>query len=332
MSELRLSACNREEAPFQLVGTYRVQSETAARASSLEGRWLQRDAFHSLEADAVAQFVRRHPACICGDVEIKLLPALVSARSGTFLTHGDALYYGANFSVDPSGQFLNYDILDVTKLADLWNERLPLVKALFGNESPEFDITAPALMRMAIDEYMCHEGGHKLGLNVESKQQQGYFRLGGKFRWPLVYIEEFRADINSWALALEHLDADRGAAVVKYTILHRLGLAGENLKLGRPGAGYVPYLVFMTAWRAGFLIRNTTSNGAPLMFSPLGIEGTDLCETVHQVVSTLTQFEADHSDLLDIAAQSMSFLRASLDDTAAVHAFQSTFLSPEGVS
>ena len=62
--------------------------------------------------------------------------------------------------------------------------------------------------------------------------------------WPLVYMEEYRADVNSWKIASRALALASAAQLIIYTLLHRFGLAAQNLRGGRPGAGYVPFLHF----------------------------------------------------------------------------------------
>lgn len=299
--------------------------------SSLTGIWLDPSAYGCLDAEAVTRFARAHPTCLDPEAVITLTPAFVTTRTGAFALNEDALYYGDHFEVTEGADILGTDILDVPKLQKLWRERRIVLEQLVQPDLHTTRLLESEITPIAIDEYMCHEGGHWLGMSVHQKQRHGYFRLGGKFRWPLVYLEEFRADINAWDLALTHLDSARAREVICYTLLHRLGLAARNLWRGLPGAGFVPFLDFSVAWRAG-LIQVEPHAILPIRF----VTGGDAIRLLHRevvaVVERLTLPDRHQPELWDVAQRSMSWLDDSLRDERAVLAFRSALSPTEGVA
>src|SRR5690349_17621343 len=106
---------------------------------------------------------------------------------------------------------------------------------------------------VSANEYFLHEAGHRLGYTIEAKSEDGFFRHSGRIAWPLVYAEEYRADIGSWDVALRELPHNEFLMIITYTLAHRLGLAMENMREGKPGAGMVPYLHFWGLLHCGFL-------------------------------------------------------------------------------
>ena len=294
--------------------------------STLTGFRIEPDAYGCLNAEKVTRFARAHPACLDPQAEITLEPAFVYTRAGAFASNDDALYYADHFEATAGADALSADLLDISKLQHLWGERRAVLEALVHLDLHTTALLAGDITPIAIDEYMCHEAGHLLGISVQEKQRRGYFRLGGRFRWPLVYVEEFRADMNAWEFALTHLDAARAQSVISYTLLHRLGLAARNLWQGLPGAGFVPFLDFSIAWRAGLILVEPHAS-SPIRFDPGASALSRLHREVLGVAGRLTMPDRDQPDLWDVAQRSMSWLHESLRDEEAVSAFRSA-LSP----
>lgn len=318
--------CQPSSGSFSFVGKYRVQSVQQMMQSALTGVWVEPKTLNCLNAQDVTRFARMHPACLDSNVEISLIPAFVSKRAGAFASSEDALYYLDNFEAAIGSDTLYADILDVPKLLKLWRDRRIVLEALVHPDPQTTNLLESDITPVAIDEYMCHEAGHLLGVSIQQKLRNGYFRLGGRFRWPLVYIEEFRADINAWDLALTHLDTERARRVITYTLLHRLGLAARNLWQGQPGAGFVPFLDFSIAWRAG-LIDVEPNASFPLRFDTSADALNRLHREVLSVSRRLTLADRLQPELWDVAQRSMSWLDESLRDDQAVSHFRDA-LSP----
>lgn len=299
--------------------------------STLTGVWLEPKTHGGLDAQDATRFARAHPACLDHQVEITLAPAYVSNRTGAFASNEDALYYADHFEATEGADTPPRDVLDVPKLQLLWRERRCALESLVRPDLFVTTLLAGDITPIAIDEYMCHEAGHLLGVSVQRKQRNGYFRLGGRFRWPLVYVEEFRADINAWELALSHLDAARARRVIAYTLLHRLGLAAGNLFQGLPGAGFVPFLDFSVAWRSG-LIRVEPHAKYPIQFDASADALGRLHSEVLGLTRLLTLSDRHQPELWDIAQRSMSWLNESLRDDEAVSAFRFALSPAERVA
>ncbi|SFU68096.1 hypothetical protein [Nitrosospira multiformis] len=299
--------------------------------STLAGIWLAPKAYGALDAQEVTQYARAHPACLDQEAEITLAPAFVSSRRGAFATNDDALYYADHFFAADGTNKLNTDVLDVPKLQHLWSERRVALRSLIHPCEQSTMLFEDNIVPIAIDEYMCHEAGHLLGVSVQQKQLHGYFRLGGKFRWPLVYMEEFRADMNAWDLALTNLSSARARKVITYTLLHRLGLAAQNLLQGTPGAGFVPFLDFFVAWRAS-LIQVESLSSSPIRFDSSAHALNRLHHEIRKVGEWLTLPDLHRPELWEIAQRSMSYLNDALCTEDAVSAFRAALLPAERVA
>jgi hypothetical protein len=268
MEALKLLGATRST-PLDLQCVYRFQSARSAEAGGLYGTIVQEGAI--LSAREVNKHIRLHARWL-GKCQISLKPVVVTRRTGVFERHSDALYYFENFSFTDTAPF-DHDLLDVTKLEALFADRWQCIEAVFTTEAFEWLRSAIGEVTVtAVNEYMCHEGGHAVGFPVAEKYATGFFRLGGRLRWPLVYMEEYRADANSWSIAAGLLHPRKAAAVVLYTLAHRLGLAAQNLKEGRPGAGYVPFLHFAALVDAGVLQLRHHAGGMRMTFSTLDAE------------------------------------------------------------
>lgn len=227
-----------------------MQSRISAARSSLVGR-----------------IVRPHRALMASDLNgyladsvgttpeppVNLSVIEVAERTGAFADNDDALYYRHHFVAD-ADVHMPSDLLDLLKLRALFVRRTPIIMPCLSPESRNvLSILSDNLERIAVNEYMCHEGGHALGYSIQHKISQNFFRIEGRLCWPLIYMEEFRADLRSWAIAAELLPAQEAAEVILYTFLHRMGLAAENFLERRPGAGFIPYLHFHNLVGAGLV-------------------------------------------------------------------------------
>lgn len=315
---------------FSLHGTYRVQSNSNSVTSTLAGTWLDTAAFGCLDARQATRLAFSHPACVERDKEVTLAPAIILRRTGAFAMNDDALYYADHFVATDRTSPLQTDVLDVCKLQRLWAQRRKLLEPAV-QPCAGMNLFGVNIVSTAIDEYMCHEAGHRLGMSVQSKQRRGYFRLGGKFRWPLVYLEEFRADINAWDLALANLDRARATNVISYTLLHRLGLAAQNLTQGAAGAGFVPFLDFTVAWRAG-VVQVMPGMPSPIRLNFAASALARLRQEIRKVADRLNVRDVQPSELSEIAYRSMSCLDKALRDEAAVLAFRAAVLPAERVA
>jgi hypothetical protein len=247
-TELRPSASERE---VRIVGRYRTQSRAKAVRSILAGRIVF--PHRALVASDVNGFLTAS-AGATQETPVNLSVIEVLERTGAFSDNDDALYYRHHFVADADAHMPS-DLLDLSKLRALFVRRIPMIAPRLSPVSRNvLSALSDGLERIAVNEYMCHEGGHALGYSIQLKMSQNFFQIEGRLCWPLIYMEEFRADLRSWAIATELLPAPEAAEVILYTFLHRLGLAAENLLEGRPGAGFIPFLHFHNLVGAGLVI------------------------------------------------------------------------------
>lgn len=284
---------------FFCSGFYRVQSRRTPVPSELAGDW------HSpspgdLTSDAINQALRRHPLWR-GSAQVALSVARVTRRSGAFC-EPDALYYRRFFNGHPP---MTSDVLDLPKLLDHWAEREPYVRTLLG---PSWISMVGEPTTAAVNEYMCHEGGHALGWDVGTKYAAGYFRPRGRPAWPLIFTEEFRADLHSFGLALDLLPADRAAQLFAYHLQHRLGLAARSYHTGGPDAGAVPYLLFHLLADLGAI--------------PPPPEPARLLSLMRACADHAARELAEDSDLLDAALRAAAYYRRRILDEERLACYQ----------
>lgn len=311
---------------LHLRGTYRAQSRDAPAASELAGAW-RAFAPGALDSERVNGALARAPAWL-GVHRVQLRAAIVWLRSGAF-TQPDALYYRRFFRPDAGSDELATDVLDLTKLLDHWSARKPGCRALVGDDLHERLSAAIGDVGVtANDEYFCHEAGHLVGLDVHHKYDGGYFRLAGRTLWPLVFVEEFRADLNAMGFAITLLPPEKAAAVFAYHLLHRFGLAVHCARRGGDGAGEVPYLLFRLLRRLG-LAAPASGDGPPLRLAVTETEG--LVETMRACAehadADLTAYELSTTDPIEVALRAAAYYRAAMLDEDCLRAYEAMLQS-----
>lgn len=237
---------------FEYIGTYRVQSKARQRerASRLHGWWLSTQD-HGLNQHSINGRLRNDTAWR-GTSAVRLKAADVDLREGEFADEPDILYKRENFTPRPGSPALPSNVVDVRKAVQNWRKRDRYVRALLSFDS---DGRATDLEPWVVaDEYFAHEAGHCLGYDVDTKYVDGYFRPSGRVAWPLIYVEEFRADMLGLGLAAEMLDEKRASSVFLYNVLLRFGVHLEGLDRGGPAPyGSTPMLLYRGLTEVGVL-------------------------------------------------------------------------------
>jgi hypothetical protein len=239
---------------------YRVQSRTASREGRLRGDWLVRgDGL--LSTGAVNSALSRNSWW--SGVPVNLACAMVARRDGMFHDVPDNLYKIECFTPFDGSSPLPCHIVDVPKAIGQLRDRLPL----FANSQGEVLSRCFADLRVALaNEYYCHEAGHVLGRPVQVKSAVDYFKPAGQVAWPLVWVEEFRADLHSYSVAADLLEPRAAAAVFLYNLFARL--AGDRVSFQRQTYGYgpIPFLLLALLVDLGFL-RVTAWRGRTRLFA-----------------------------------------------------------------
>lgn len=242
-------------------------------------------------------------------------------RSGQFQTCDDILYKRSNFSPLLGGDVMKTNLIDVMKALFLWEERKELSAALFGEE--KYVATRELLgdlSSVVVDEYIFHETGHGLGLDVETKQSSGYFAWSGRTAWPLVFVEELRADLGGFGLAAELLPPERAARVFLYTLFLRLAVHAEGLSAnGRGQYGLIPFLLFSLLRELEYLqCRRGKFQVATMDVAQI----VAVMRHCAEHADAITQAEVSSPSLADAALGNAAYLRRRLMDKTAVAGFE----------
>lgn len=244
---------------FHYTGLYRVQSRKKGQHSQITGSW--RNEQDGLSSERLNEFLAHH-SLWKGGATVQMRSADVHSRSGVFATDPDILVKKQFFSPDEGTAPMEFDFVDVNKSSRFWHERKPFVQSLFGSQAHELFALIPSLKSTIVNEYYCHEAGHCLGYDVRSKYEEGYFRLKGRSLWPLIFVEEFRADLHSFDIAAQTLPAPAAAAIFVYNLLLRWGVEAQSLSASQSAYGSVPYLLFCLLYDEGFI--NVSEQGLQL--------------------------------------------------------------------
>lgn len=248
---------------FSFTGTYRAQSHDEAAPSTLHGRWSS--ARDVLDDGTINAALRAHPQWR-GEATIALRPALVTARSGEFASEPDVLYERELFTPEPSTPPLPADIVDVHKSRALWQAQAPHLATVVSERT--YGAIAERLRDLdavIANESYVHEAGHLLGYDMRRKQADGYFSASGRTAWPLVYLEELRADLHGFGFAVALLPPEQAVRVMLYGLARRFGVHREGLATrGVAPHGIVPFLLFSLLRELGALMVTEVDGKAVL--------------------------------------------------------------------
>jgi hypothetical protein len=265
-----------------------------------------------------------YPSCRFGK-SVALRTASVIERAGTFATCPDVLYKRDLFLADLGTPDLEHNVIDVDKAIARWNDVAADLPTIWGSRANEIvgaiaDPTDPIRR-----EYFAHEAGHLIGVDVDAKAAGGYFRLHGRLCWPLVYLEEVRADLHAMAVAAEAYSPTDASRVFYYHLATRFG-THHHRSVGRAAPfGLVPYFMFVALHDVD-LLRVVRDNGA----SRLSLTATCVAEVVSGMRACgswteerITAPELDSASPLDLALVGARHVRACLDRDDLVSAFTS---------
>ncbi|MGY3586650.1 hypothetical protein ACVIGB_004291 [Bradyrhizobium sp. USDA 4341] len=307
---------------FEFVGNYRVQSRSRGEESRLIGRWgVPSDG--ELNNDLVNGSLRRHPLWL-GKATVALAAAFVSERHGAFLNEPDVLYKRSHFVPRDTNCAMPFDMVDVGKAASRWVSRRRYLRALLGPScQAEVEASIGDVRIVAADEYFVHEAGHLLGYDTARKYQDGYFRVAGQTAWPLIYVEEFRADIVSFEFAAELLSGTRAAALFLYNVFLRLGSHIESAdKFATEPYGPIPLMLFTMLMGLGWI--EPGDRDAAIRLSSLRpddiVAVMRICAEMGCRLLVAPELELKSS--LDVAMNSARYVNRVRSDAAAVAQFE----------
>ena len=299
---------------FDLSGTYRVQSRRIGHPSRLAGRWA---ILPAVDPDmAFTNDMLRADPQWRGQSMVDIRPAFVERREGEFAEEPDILYKRSHF--EPGGAaVMPSDIVDVLKAAERWSARRGYVRKLFGGDvAAELASRIGSIERIAALEYFMHEAGHCLGYDTATKYRDGYFQIHGKTVWPLVYVEELRADLLSFGFAARYLPRDLATAIFFYNLLLRFGSHLEDVdRRGCYPYGAIPFMLWGLLYRAGF-IRPVAGTATDRVWVISSLDpATVICHM--KALGDLARerlVELDSLEATDSAITAANFYRSVLED------------------
>jgi hypothetical protein len=254
---------------FDFNGIYRVQSRKSGRRGRIAGNWFTfKDRIVS--SDALNQALSRN--AYWSGVPVSVRAANLTRREGAFYQAPDNLYKIECYQPVDGGERFPCHIVDVLKAAGQWQQRRALVSSLLiEHQSSDLVSLVEDLQSVIANEYCCHEAGHVLGRSVQTKTQQSYFSPGGRVSWPLIWVEEFRADLHSYSVALELMASQDAAALFVYNCFARFG--GDALSVRNKSYGYgpIPFLLFVLLLDLGFLAIAKSKSGLKVEVASVSI-------------------------------------------------------------
>lgn len=211
-----------------------------------------------------------------GHALVSLSAADVECRYGEFEAEPDILYKRTHFQPSDGSANMVDDIVDVKKAVRLWQARLPyLRRSVSQGPMDGLEATVDNVELLAAVEYYVHEAGHCLGYATADKYASGYFRVNGKTLWPLVYVEELRADLLAFGIAGSIFHPELAAKVFWYNVLLRLGTHVEHLsKTGREPYGSIPFMLFACLYQCGLIDASQSLERGSFEFVGLSTEAT----------------------------------------------------------
>lgn len=273
-------------------------------------------------AFAVNRALDAHPLRSRGR-SVALRTASVIERAGTFATCPDVLYKRELFSADPDTSGFDSNLVDVEKASARWGEVAATLGVLWGRHAEDIVSGIGDSAATVCREYFAHEAGHLIGVDVDAKTATEHFRPAGRLSWPLVYLEEVRADLHALAIAADAYSPTEARAVFLYHVATRFGMHHRGGDMEAAPFGLVPYLLFV-ALRELNLIDVVRVGGA----DRLALTTTGAAEVAAGMracgswaAERITAPEVSSKSRLDLALVGASHVRACLDEADVVAAF-----------
>jgi hypothetical protein len=304
---------------FEFRGHYRVQSRRAWQHSALRGTWRTGDA---AIAFAVNRALDAHSLRSPGR-SVALRTASVVERAGTFATCPDVLYKRELFTPDPGTPELDTNLVDVEKAIARWGHVAATLVALWGPYAEDIVSAISDPTDTIRREYFAHEAGHLIGVDIHAKTATKHFRPDGRLCWPLVYLEEVRADLHALAIAAEAYPPTEAIGVFHYHVATRFGEHRRGRAAAAAPFGLVPYLLFV-ALRDVNMIDVVRVGGADRLAltttrADQVVAGMRACGA--WAAERITAPQLGSGSRLDLALVSASHVRACLDQEHVVEAF-----------
>lgn len=299
--------------PFSFSGQYRVQSRKRSTRGQLSGFWLEPNPA-LLTAEQLNAQLKQDPRWKQKS-KVRLQAIWAYQRTGIFQDEPDILYKTEFFEPDINSLPFPAHLVDVQKSLQEWKRREGLLcRFLHPEQISLLQGILQDLPYTIANEYFCHEAGHALGISVAEKYQGGYFSLNGKGLWPLIWLEEFRADLHSFGYALKLLPPSASMAIFIYNILLRFGVELDSAAKGEDGYGVIPFCLLSLLEEIGLLHFENTPTGYILVFDSLApsdlMAAMKACDLHADCV--FTDAELSNPTLIDVALQSAKYYQTKV--------------------
>ena len=294
---------------FDFHGTFRVQSRISGGRGRIAGNWL-RSRPDLISSDDVNRTLAQH--ALWSGLFVNLRAAIMTRREGSFHEASDNLYKIECFEPFREGPAFPCHIVDVSKAAAQWRQRWPLVASLFvERQLADLAGVLENLEGVIANEYCCHEAGHLLGRAIQAKTKNSYFSPGDRVRWPLIWVEEFRADLHSYSVALETMTPHSAAALFVYNCVARLAGDVFSVRDRTYGYGIVPFLLFVLLVNLRFLEIVRTKSGLKVAVATASVpEIVRIMERCHlHALEELTEKELATHDPLEWGMNAARYYR-----------------------
>jgi len=307
---------------FSFTGTYHAHGHPKALPSMLCGRWSSPS--NALDDGCLDAALRAHPQWQ-GEATLALRSAFVTTRSGELRSSPDVLYERERFTPSQGTPPLPADVLDLRKAVAQWRIRVPHVAAVLSER------THGAIMERLHDldvvianRTLVHEAGHLLGYDMRRKHADGYFSASGRTAWPLVYLEELRAELHGLGFAVALLPPEQAVAVLLYDLALHFGVHREGLVTdGVAPHGIVPFLLFSLLRELGAIVVTETDRVPTFRLATLDTPWLHrvmlMCSDHAQIRLTAPELAA--TDPLRRALGAARYVRERLCDGYAVEAY-----------
>lgn len=302
---------------FHYAGNYRVQGKKSYSQSKLIGSWVS-SAKGILTSEEINLALECH-SCWSGQT-ILMRPAVITKRTGQFASQMDILYKRDLFSNDVESSLMVCDIVDVAKGMSLWKKRLSLAHNMFDVDSLKFlqNMFLEDCSETVANELLLHEGGHFIGYDINSKMSDSYFKINENYLWPLIFLEEMRADFHAFGLASKVLDIEAASKVFLFTVVTRLVAHVEGIvNSGIAPYGAVPYFLYHFLFSNGFLGIKKVNDRYVFSIKCLCIDKISKvmmqCEIHALELVTLPEFKAN--GVIDAATCSANYARSRFLDS-----------------
>jgi hypothetical protein len=221
----------------------------------------------------------------------------------------------------------------VPKACAQWAGRARHLQALFPTDSyAELVRRLPDLDVVIANEHHVHEAGHMVGYDVRAKRADGYFESTGRTAWPLVFLEELRADLEGFGFAAALLPPERAAQILLYNLALRFGTHREGLATtGVASYGMVPFFTFSLLRELGALAITEADGRAAFELTSLDTNHLVrvMLACAEHAQTRLTAPELATSDPLERALCAARYIRERLSDGKAVEAYARVMDPPQ---